>query len=1409
MHCFCKISARDRKSKKLDDLTFFSQADIMKNSLTSNSNDDEFFSTSFNDIISKRRRKKFRTIKCDKIKIKINDSEIFAIMNSKAEINLISNVFAKKFKLILFDVFFCEIMTLGNNQLKIYEIYFVRLEVPNENDVNRFFNENFLEVDLFWDISLDLSWFKLSKVEMNWVADKIRFWQLSIQNLLFIMNRIEKIESEELINDVIDEKNEIFVMFVRSFRDEKNDFDEIHIERRVQIDSILMKIKKKSNIKIIISKILKKFAKISNEKKIYELSIHEFDDHAINLKSNKKSFYESIYSLFENELTVLRIYLNKHLKNDFIKSSIFATKVSILFVKKKNESLRLCVNYKNLNLLIIKNRYSLSLIDESFDRFSKARIYTSFDMIATYNRLRIKKDDEWKTTFRTRYEHFEYIVLFFDFTNAFATFQSFVNKILTERLDFCVIIYFDDIVIYSMNRKQHIENVKWIFQRLKKHKLFINNDKCKWFTDSIEFLNFVVFSKNVQMQKNKIDAIQNWSISKNVFEILSFLKLCNFYKRFIKSFSKLTLSLIFMLKRSANFHKKKIKRKRTVSRSRNRNRERVSNNFLIFEIFETFKLFRQTFLKAFIFRHFDSTRRIRVKIDVSNKVIEEILCQSNDEKHWHSIIYFSRKMISTKCHYEIHDKELLIIVFAFKQWRHYLERVKEKVFVLTNHRNLNRFMTTTKLSSRQIRWVQKLSRYDFIIDYRFDTKNFANDLSRRSNHMMIFEKKIENNRQILNQLRRSLQTNSLKFRVCIDAIQTAMQKSNYQHDSSSKCQNAQKTRSDVIINEWKIIILSNATIFRSIDEMIARKHIHEIETTYDEEIIEKITELMRSLLNKDFCVVQMKKKLATSDMYNEQWRDENEMLWHEKCLYLSSNLRKNVIKSNHDNFLIEHFDVERILKLIQRKYYWSNSERDEKNIEQNRDMRAQIKEYCETCVICKRNKISRHKSYEKLSFFSISKFKWADLTMDFVTKLSENRAWNEITHDSILVVMNRLTKMIHYISVTKTVIAKDLIEILIRKIIKFHDFSSSITIDRNFIFTSKYHDSLCYAFKIKFKLFTTYHSQIDDQTERQNSIMKQYFRTFVNFEQNNWIKLLFMTKFVYNNNKHAFIQMSSFEIMQKYISKMSFENFANFKIKSKFVNEHVRYLTKLLNILKINLIHAQKQQIKYKDARTKTSMKFKVRSYVNFNVKNIRTKRNKKFEWKFFESFKILETIENQVYRIDISKRWRIHNVFHVSLFEEVKTKRKKKVSLEFTYQFKDIDIEKNEITEEIYDVEAIENSKIFKKNQISKKSYSEPDLYYLIRWENYEKRIWKSISMIKHLRNLIRKFHTKNSKKNDVNKLSNRRRIRRQINAIFLMKSLIRKQIRQWFCAVYCQEFTSHKELNCVKNIFKNCCSI
>ena len=138
-----------------------------------------------------------------------------------------------------------------------------------------------------------------------------------------------------------------------------------------------------------------------------------------------------------------------------------------------------------------------------------------------------------------------------------------------------------------------------------------------------------------------------------------------------------------------------------------------------------------------IFRHFDFFKFLKIKTNASNKAIEIIFCQFDEKDHWHSIIYFLKKMISTKCNYEIYDKKLLTIIKIFKQWRHYLKNVNYKVLMLTNYKNLNRFMLMIKFLFRQIRWIQKLFKYYFIINYQFDNKNSTNELFRRSNYMII------------------------------------------------------------------------------------------------------------------------------------------------------------------------------------------------------------------------------------------------------------------------------------------------------------------------------------------------------------------------------------------------------------------------------------------------------------------------------------------------------------------------------------------------------------------------------------------------------------------------------------------------------------------------------------------------
>ena len=432
-------------------------------------------------------------------------------------------------------------------------------------------------------------------------------------------------------------------------------------------------------------------------------------------------------------------------------------------------------------------------------------------------------------------------------------------------------------------------------------------------------------------------------------------------------------------------------------------------------------------------------------------------------------------------------------------------------------------------------------------------------------------------------------------------------------------------------------------------------------------------------------------------------------------------------------------------------------------------MRQQVKEHCETCAVCKRSKASRHKPYGELSPLPIPEFKWADISMDFVTGLPPSKAWNGAVYDSILVVVDRLTKMVHYIPVTKTVSAEDLAEIILREVIRLHGLPSSIVTDRGSIFTSKYNDALCYALKIKRRMSIAFHPQTDGQIERQNSVMEQFLRAFVNFEQNDWVELLPMAEFAYNNSKHASTGFSPFEVMLGYSPRMFFEETWDKKAKSKSAKEHAEHLAELLRVLKGNLLAAQTQQAMYKDEHTKP-MSYKVGDYVNLNGKNIKTKRNKKLEWKFFGPFKILECIGDQAYRLDLPKRWRIHNVFHVSLLEGFNANRGGSAQTpqpsEPSYRAEDIELDEDmevEATEEFYEVEAIKDSKIFKAGEVPDKPFSEPGLYYLVEWEDYEDATWEPVSLVKHLRGTLRQFHNENSKKPDASKETNHRKPRRK----------------------------------------------
>ena len=434
---------------------------------------------------------------------------------------------------------------------------------------------------------------------------------------------------------------------------------------------------------------------------------HKPWDHEIPLQEGKSPTYGPIYALNQTEMEELRRYIEVNLRKGFIRPSSSPAGYPILFVPKKDGTLRLCVDYRQLNDITIKNRYALPLMSELTDRLRGKKCYTKLDLRGAYNLIRMKDGEEWKTAFRTKYGHYEYTVMPFGLTNAPATMQSLVNDTLREYLDRFCVVYLDDILIFSDNEKEHEGHVTTVLQALEKAGLRIKPEKCAFHVNEVEYLGFIITSQGLRMDPAKIRTVKSWKTPGSVKELLSFLGLANFYRKFIKGYSSIAAPLTNLTKNDTPWawgHEEE----------------------------KAFNKLKEQFDEGRILIPFDASKEIVVETDASDYAIGAVISQRDDTGRLRPVAMHSRKMTSAELNYEIHDKELLAIVDAFEEWRVYLEGSTYPVKVLTDHKNLLYFTTTKKLNRRQTRWSETLAKYNFQISYVKGSENGRADaLSRK------------------------------------------------------------------------------------------------------------------------------------------------------------------------------------------------------------------------------------------------------------------------------------------------------------------------------------------------------------------------------------------------------------------------------------------------------------------------------------------------------------------------------------------------------------------------------------------------------------------------------------------------------------------------------------------------------
>ncbi|KAJ1580238.1 hypothetical protein NDA11_001923 [Ustilago hordei] len=714
-----------------------------------------------------------------------------------------------------------------------------------------------------------------------------------------------------------------------------------------------------------------------------------------------------LYLKGPKEMSELRRYLDENLEKGFIRPSKSPARSPVLFVPKKDGGLRLCVDYRGLNEITVKNRAPLPLIEEQLFLLRKARIYTKLDLRAAYNLIRIAKGDEWKTAFGTQLGLYEYLVMPFGLANAPAHFQSFINDIFRDIIGVYVVVYLDDFLIFSDTEEVHVKHVTEVLTRLRSNRLFAKLSKCEFHTKTVEFLGYIIKPTGIEMDPEKVRTVKEWPMPESIHDIQRFLGFANFYRRFIAHFARIAKPLTALVKPIERFKKFELPE----------------------EAQQAFHKLIQAFTSAGVLQHFDYHLPTRLETDASDFAIAGVLKQEH-EGRWHPVAFYSRKMSSAEKNYEIHDKELLAV-------------------------------------------------------YRPGDKGGEPDaLTRRTDMQPAGEEQDHNVRQLL---------------------PPRVFKETADHDS--------------------LLVAPMISM-----ESIASKGLKDLVKIFQP-------------LDQELQEIHRKKPFEVRD---DLWYSGGRLV------------------------------IPKPLATPDRP--------------------------------------------------------WGSISLDFIEGLPTSKKYDSKTYDSILVIVDRLTKFAILAPTHKTVTAKQTAVLLYGHMVRLFGYPDHMVSDRGRQFISGAWKAFAEQMGVKHSLSTAYHPQTDGQTERVNQVIEQYLRMYCNYEQNDWANLLDTAAFVYNNTVHNSIGVSPFFACYGWNPKAHpdipqrlgvndpgrFEYLMDGKERCKYLQEQIR--------------EAQRRSVDQYNRKHK-DIEFKVGDMVYINRRNWKTRRpTPKLDTRFAGPYPVQERVGRRAY---------------------------------------------------------------------------------------------------------------------------------------------------------------------------------
>jgi Reverse transcriptase (RNA-dependent DNA polymerase)/RNase H-like domain found in reverse transcriptase/Integrase zinc binding domain/Aspartyl protease len=849
----------------------------------------------------------------------------------------------------------------------------------------------------------------------------------------------------------------------------------------------------------------------------------------------------------------------------------------VLFVPKPDGSLRMCIDYRALNKLTVKNKYPLPRIDDLMDNLSGARCFSSLDLTSGYHQITLHPNDCEKTAFNTHIGKYEWRVLPFGLTNAPAVFQSIMNKLFGPGLNKFLCVYLDDLLVFSKTPEEHLQHLKWVFDRLTTSKLKARESKCHFFRRKLNFLGHVVSAEGMAPDPAKIETIVNWPKPRSLFEVRSFLGLANYFRRFIEHYSQIAAPLTALLKGG----EKKDRQGRLLNQGKLKP-EQADRLVSAFEQTWTpkcdtaFAQLKNALVQAPVLVLPDFDKPFTLVCDACDTAIGGILLQES-----RPVAYYSRKLNGPELRYSASDKEMLGVIAGLREWRCYLEG---RPFVIETDHQPNTYLDELPPSAhslkRRARWLAESGGFDYTWKYRPGATNVADPVSRAPQHLRLCAVKRSKSRPKSDN---DLQDPEQPEHNLIDIPRAA-------------------GVSDAVLEQVGCFVMKGLVARLKEGYAHARtdpKQKHEFET-------------------------------LTADKEGLFWT-AHDKLWVPNY----ENLRADCIEVVHSHPYAGHYGVRRTHHLLSRTFHWTG-------------MLPSVQAFVRRCDSCQRIKAPRQSKYGKLHPLQVPERRWQSVSLDLITDLPVTSRG----HDTIVVFVDRLSKMVHIEAATKSITSEGLAELFESRVIRYHGVPQTLVSDRDIRFRSQLWYRALEIWGIKHCRSTGKHPQTDGQTENANGVLEDTLRHFVGPYQSNWDKLLPAAEFSMNNSVNVSTGYTPF--MLNYGQNPDTPLTVVLRGLNPQLDRFRGRWSEQLKHARECLLAAQQRQKAHADKHRRDAPELNPGDQVLIHMKHFRLPKGLKLKLapRFLGPFTVKECIgpANLSYRVDLPPPLhRMHNVFHVS----------------------------------------------------------------------------------------------------------------------------------------------------------------